>query len=330
MKPWMKSWIVLALWLVASLAVAACAGHDWATPAELARAAAGDDSIRSRLLIEWRMPRVLAAALVGALLGISGTVFQGVFRNPLAEPYLLGSAGGAGLGAAVALLVPIGIPQWLLLPLLAFAGAWGATATVVMISRIAGAVDAAGLLLAGVAVAAVLAALRSFLMLALSDESVSLQVVLSWTLGGIQTPTWAGLGALAILVAACVALTLRLAKGLDVLGLGETMATSFGFDVRNFVAIAVLIGSVVVATAVAYGGLVAFVGLASPHVARWLVGPLHRQLLPASALIGAIVVTIADALARSILPPTEIPLGLITAIAGGPFFIVLLARRLRS
>jgi iron complex transport system permease protein len=125
-------------------------------------------------------------------------------------------------------------------------------------------------------------------------------------------------------------LTLRLAKGLDVLGLGETMATSFGFDVRNFVAVAVLIGSVVVATAVAYGGLVAFVGLASPHVARWLVGPLHRQLLPASALIGAIVVTMADALARSILPPTEIPLGLITAIAGGPFFIVLLARRLRS
>src|SRR5215207_1314580 len=108
------------------------------------------------------------------------------------------------------------------------------------------------------------------------------------------------------------------------------MATSFGFDVRNFVAVAVLIGAVVVAAAVAYGGLVAFVGLASPHVARWLVGPLHRQLLPASALIGAIVVTMADALARSILPPTEIPLGLITAIAGGPFFIVLLARRLRS
>jgi len=326
----MKPWLTLAVCLVAGLAIAACAGHDWATPSELVRAAAGDDGMRSRLLVEWRMPRVLAAAFVGALLGIGGTVFQGVFRNPLAEPYLLGSAGGAGLGAAIALLVPFGLPQWLLLPLLAFAGAWGATATVVVVSRIAGAVDAAGLLLAGVAIAAILSAMRSFLMLALSDETVNLQVVLSWTLGGIQTPTWIGLALLAAVAAGCLALTLALAKGLDVLGLGETMATSFGLDVRNFIAFAVLAGSVVVAAAVAYGGLVAFVGLASPHIARWLVGPLHRPLLPASALVGAIVVTLADAIARSALPPAEIPLGLITAVAGGPFFIILLAKRLRS
>jgi iron complex transport system permease protein len=204
------------------------------------------------------------------------------------------------------------------------------TATVVVVSRIAGAVDAAGLLLAGVAIAAILSAMRSFLMLALSDETVNLQVVLSWTLGGIQTPTWLGLGVLAVVAMACLALTLALARGLDLLGLGETMATSFGLDVRHFIALAVLAGSVVVAAAVAYGGLVAFVGLASPHIARWLFGPMHRPLLPASALVGAIVVTMADAIARSALPPAEIPLGLITAVAGGPFFIVLLARRLRS
>jgi iron complex transport system permease protein len=327
----MKPWLVLLSCLVAGLAVAACAGHDWATPAELVRAAAGDDTMRSRLLLEWRLPRVIASAFVGALLGLGGAVFQGVFRNPLAEPYLLGSAGGAGLGAAIALLVPLGgLPQSVMLPLLAFAGAWGATASVVLISRVAGAVDAAGLLLAGVAVAAVLAALRSFLMLALSDDTVNLQVVLSWVLGGVQTPTWAGLGVLALISAACFGLALTLARGLDVLGLGETMAKSFGLDVRTFVALAVLAGSVVVAAAVAYGGLVAFVGLAAPHVARWLVGPLHRPLLPASALVGALVVTLADAIARSALPPAEIPLGLITAIAGGPFFIFLLARRLRA
>ena len=128
----------------------------------------------------------------------------------------------------------------------------------------------------------------------------------------------------------CLGLSLLFARRLDLLGLGETMATAFGLDTRRVVAEAVLAGSVIVAAAVAFGGLVAFVGLAAPHIARWLVGPLHRPLLPASALVGAIVVTLADAIARAALPPAEIPLGLVTAVAGGPFFIWLLARRLRS
>ena len=326
----MRAWPILVLALAFSIVIAACAGHDWATPADLLRAIAGAADLRSRLLVEWRIPRVLAAALVGALLGLGGTVFQGVFRNPLAEPYLLGSAGGAALGATVALLVPLAAPQSFILPVLAFAGAWGATMLVIGISRVSGAVDAAGMLLAGVAVAAILAALRSFLMLALSDETVSLQIVLSWVLGGVQTPSWPVLGLLAVISAACLALTMRLAGRLDLLGLGETMAIAFGLNVNRFVALAVLAGSVVVAAAVAFGGLVAFVGLASPHIARWLVGPLHRPLLPASALVGAIVVTLADAIARAALPPAEIPLGLVTAVAGGPFFILLLARRLRT
>ncbi len=326
----MRAWPLLILALLLSIVIGATAGHDWMGPADLVRALAGDTDLRSRLLIDWRLPRVLAAGFVGALLGLGGTVFQGVFRNPLAEPYLLGSAGGAALGATVALLVPLAAPQSFVLPVLAFAGAWGATMLVIGISRVAGTVDAAGMLLAGVAVAAVLGALRSFLMLALSDETVSLQIVMSWVLGGVQTPTWPILGLLAAISAACLALTLLLAGRLDVLGLGETMAISFGLNVNRFIAIAVLAGSVVVAAAVAFGGLVAFVGLAAPHIARWLVGPLHRPLLPASALVGAIVVTLADAIARSALPPAEIPLGLVTAVAGGPFFILLLARRLRT
>jgi iron complex transport system permease protein len=326
----MRVWPLLILALLLSILIGAAAGHDWMSPADLLRALAGDPDLRSRLLIDWRLPRVLAAACVGGLLGLGGTVFQGVFRNPLAEPYLLGSAGGAALGATVALLVPFAAPQSFVLPVLAFAGAWGATMLVIGVSRVAGAVDAAGMLLAGVAVAAVLGALRSFLMLALSDETVSLQIVLSWVLGGVQTPTWPILGLLAAISVACLALTLLLAGRLDVLGLGETMAIAFGLNVNRFIAFAVLAGSVVVAAAVAFGGLVAFVGLASPHIARWLVGPLHRPLLPASALVGAIVVTLADAIARSALPPAEIPLGLVTAVAGGPFFILLLARRLRA
>jgi len=326
----MHTWLALGLALVLAIVVGACAGHDWATPADLMRAALGDQALRSRLLVDWRIPRVLAAALVGALLGLGGVVFQGVFRNPLAEPYLLGSAGGAALGATVALLVPLAMPQSILLPLLAFAGAWGATVLVIGISRVSGAVDAAGMLLAGVAVAAILGALRSFLMLALSDETVSLQIVLSWVLGGVQTPTWPVLGLLAMISAGCLGLTLLLAGRLDILGLGETMAVAFGLNVTRFIAIAVLAGSVVVAAAVAFGGLVAFVGLAAPHIARWMVGPLHRPLLPATALVGAIIVTLADAIARAALPPAEIPLGLVTAVAGGPFFIMLLARRLHT
>jgi iron complex transport system permease protein len=326
----MKVWLGLGAMLLLAIVVAASAGHEWASPADLMRAIAGDQALRSRLLFEWRLPRVVAAAVVGALLGLGGTIYQGVFRNPLAEPYLLGSAGGAALGATVALLAPFALPQAWLLPLLAFAGAWGATMLVIAISRVAGAVDAAGLLLAGVAIAAILGALRSFLMLALSDDTVSLQVVLSWVLGGIQTPTWSGIAWIALVTAGCVGLAQALASRLDVLGLGETMAVAFGLDVRRFVMVAVLAGSVIVAAAVAFGGLVAFVGLASPHVARWIVGPLHRLLLPASALVGAIVVVLADAIARAALPPAEIPLGLVTAVAGGPFFILLLARRLRT
>src|SRR5579871_5423343 len=152
----MRTWIWLGVALAAAILVAASAGHDWASPLDLWRAIEGDRDLRSRLLVDWRIPRVLAAGFVGALLGLGGAIYQGVFRNPLAEPYLLGSAGGAALGATVALLVPFAMPQSWLLPLLAFAGAWGATMLVIGISRVAGAVDAAGLLLAGVAVAAIL------------------------------------------------------------------------------------------------------------------------------------------------------------------------------
>src|SRR3954451_8823164 len=160
----MKVWLGLVLILGCAAEVAACAGHEWASPFDLARALAGDDGLRRRLLVEWRMPRVFAAALVGVLLGLVGAVFQGVFRNPLAEPYLLGSAGGAAVGATIAILVALPLGQAIALPLLAFAGAWGATLLVVLTARLAGVGEATGLLLAGVGVAAVLAAVRSLLL----------------------------------------------------------------------------------------------------------------------------------------------------------------------
>ena len=326
----MRLILPIAAILALALLFGLTAGHDWAGPAKIVRVLSGADDLQARLLRDWRLPRVLAAGLVGAMLGLSGAIFQGGFRNPLAEPYLLGASGGAAIGATVALLVPLGLPSSLALGGLAFLGAWVATVLVLAVARGSGAADAAGLLLAGVAVAAMLGAIRSFLMLALSDETVSLQVVLSWTLGGIQTPDWAGLTLLATLTALALGVSLSLARGLDLLGLGEDQARAFGLAADRFTTRAVLVGAGVVALAVAYGGLVAFVGLVAPHIARWWVGPRHRALLLVSAATGAVLVMVCDGLARAVLPPAELPLGLVTAAAGGPFFLVLLRRRLRS
>lgn len=314
-----------ALSLVAGLLL----GADSLSPGEFATLLAAPAEPMARLLLEWRLPRVLAAGCIGALLALGGTVFQGVFRNPLAEPYLLGSAGGATVGATVALLVVLPIPGAVALPVLAFAGAWSASWLVLVLARLAGQASIAALLLAGVAVAAVLGAVRSCLMLALSDETVSLQAVLSWSLGGVQTPSWGELDMLAGLTAVAFGLCLALARGLDVLGLGEAMAEGFGLPVRRFVALAVLAAAFIVAVSVVWGGLVGFVGLMAPHLARWGAGPLHARVLPRAAAIGAGLVMLCDGAARALLPPAEIPLGLVTALVGGPFFLLILAREAR-
>lgn len=310
--------------------IATCAGHTWATPSEVLQAIFQAETLTARLLIEWRLPRVLGAGVVGALLGLSGTIFQGVFRNPLAEPWLLGSSGGAAVGATIALLVPLGLPMTMSLPIFSFIGALSAIFLVLSISKMAGSLDTTTLLLAGVAISAILSAIRSFMMLTLSNESISLQVVLSWLLGGIQTPSWINLLIVTILMLILLRFSLMLSQGLDLLGLGETMARALGLSVQRFIIIALILGSAIVACGVALGGVIGFVGLAAPHIARWQIGSGHKKLLPAAAIIGSIIVIVADALARSLLPPGEIPLGLITALAGGPFFIFLLAKRVKQ
>jgi iron complex transport system permease protein len=321
--------VLVSSGLALSLLLGLSAGHEWYSLSAIFSALSGADSLDAALLLEWRAPRVLAAALVGALLGACGAVFQGVFRNPLAEPYLLGTAGGGALGAALALLVPFGLPGFLSLLAFSFTGAWGATLIVLLIARAAGRNDPVALLLAGVTVAAILQALRSGLMLALSDDNVSLQTILSWTLGGIQTPSWGGLLTLALLAAGLIFSLQRFSSGLDCLGLGDDYAATLGIDPGSFIRRIVLVAAMAVAVAVAWGGLVAFVGLMAPHVARWAVGPLHARVIPASAVVGAMVTVVCDAIARSALPPGEIPLGLITAVVGGPFFLFILIRRFR-
>lgn len=323
----MKHYSPLFICLLLAIILGICAGHSWANPLQVIQACLGDNSLTTRLLIEWRLPRVLTAALVGGLLGLSGAIFQGVFRNPLTEPWLLGASGGAAVGATIALLVPLAIPMSISLPLLAFLGAFGTILLVVTIARLTGSLDITTLLLTGVAISAMLGAIRSFLMMSLTNETISLQVVLSWLMGGIQTPEWSGLILASLLFIIALVIALKLAHGLDLLGLGEQMATAMGLNVGRFILVALIIGSAITACSVALGGIIGFVGLAAPHIARWLTGTAHRHLLPQAALIGAILVTLADALARSLLPPGEVPLGVITAIAGTPLFIVLLAKR---
>ena len=308
--------IALGLWLGAELLSAS----------DLLGMFSTTDSPFSLLLLHWRLPRVLAAFCVGACLGLAGVLFQGVFRNPLAEPYLLGSAPGAAVGAAVALLVPLPVSMALSLPSLAFLGAWGATLLVLAITRLTRITDTTGLLLAGITVAALLGALRSILLLVLSDETVNLQVVLSWTLGGIHTPDWASLCMLALLTMLALCLAQKMAYGLDVLGLGDQVAYSMGMNPRRFINNALLLAAAITALAVSWGGLVGFIGLVAPHAVRWLIGPSHKRLVFASAMISGALLALLDGLARALLPPAEIPLGLLTALIGAPFFLLLLIR----
>lgn len=319
----------LGMALLACFAVAAWLGAELLGPRALVQTFADTDSSLRALILNWRIPRVLAAFCVGACLGVAGVVFQGVFRNPLAEPYLLGSASGASVGAAIALLAPWALATELALPLLAFAGAWGATWVVVTLAR-AGRVEGGfGLILAGVAVAALLTSVRGLLMLALSDDTVSLQAVLSWTLGGIQTPAWGELGVLLALTAGGVVLCLSLARGLDILGLGADTARTMGLDLDRFMQKSVLIAAAITAVAVVWGGLIGFIGLVVPHVVRWWLGPRHGRLMVYSALGSGALLMVFDGIARAALPPAEIPLGLLTALIGAPFFLLILIRESR-
>lgn len=287
----------------------------------------GDSAPYAELVRVWRAPRVAAAMVVGACLAVSGLIFQGIFRNPLAEPYLLGSASGASLGAAFALLLPETLPAVFSLPACAFLGAWSSSLLVLALGGHGDNASTGRLLLAGVALAAILSALRSLIVMVFGDETSNLRAVISWQLGGIQTPTWSECGGLVAATLLVVALARRIAPGLDALGLGEEMAHSLGVRVPRLTAYAIAIAALGTALAVAWGGLIGFVGLVVPHVLRRWLGPLHGPLVPACALGGGILLVLVDTVARSAMPPSEIPVGLMTSLIGGPFFLFLLIRR---
>jgi len=274
-----------------------------------------------------RMPRALTAALVGAGLAASGVVMQGLTRNPLADPYLLGLSSGASLGAVAVLLMGIGssLALGFALPLAAFVGALAALIAALAIARMSGSITPATAVLSGLAVSQFFAAATSFVIFTVAKGD-SYRQVLSWLLGSLAGSTWTTVTIAAVALVLVYPLLRASATTLDAFALGDTAAQALGISTRNtrvilFVAVALLTGAMV-----STSGAIGFVGLVLPHLVRGITGGLHRHVLPAATLGGALFLVWADTLARTVLDPRELPVGIITALVGVPVFVVVLRR----
>jgi iron complex transport system permease protein len=290
---------------------------------------AGDtplDSAQESILWQIRVPRVVLAALVGGMLALAGATYQGVFHNPLADPYLLGVAAGAGLGATLAIAyLPRALAGQQVLPLAAFVGGAIAVALSYGIGRAAGrGRDSATLVLAGVTVASFFTAAQTFVQ---QQNSETLQEVTAWILGGLPSSGWGDVLVLAPYVAVASVVILSHRRVVDVLSLGDTEAASLGVNVRRVRLTLVVAATVGTAAAVSVSGLIAFVGIIVPHAIRLLAGTSYRGLLPLSLVVGGGFLVLADVVARTALSPAEIPIGVVTALFGAPFFALVLRTR---
>jgi len=281
------------------------------------------------IVFSLRLPRVLAAALAGAGLSATGVLFQGLFRNPLADPFVLGASGGAALGGAMAVF---------LFPTLSFAGVGasallafaGALLTMILVWTLAGSRSRStieNMLLAGFAVGTMLNAGTSAFELRQEATNPGARILAAWLYGQIGIPPWIQLGFAITLMVLGIAFAMPLARSLNTLALGEEYAEQLGVKVSRVRAEILIIGSLLTALAVSLGGLIGFVGLLVPHFLRIVLGPDHFRLLPVAAIGGAAFLVIADTVARTAIAPTELPVGILTAFIGGPAFLYLLNRR---
>lgn len=290
------------------------------------------DDTTATVLYAIRAPRVLAAFAVGAALAAGGAAMQSLFRNPLADPGLLGVSSGAALAAVTVIvlgekvmhIVPPPLKPWLL-PVAAFLGGLAATIVVYRLAARDGITLVGTLLLAGIAINAIAAAGIGMLVF-IADEQ-QLRTLIFWTMGGFGAVTWVAILPTLLVLAIAVPTLLPAAHLLDALALGEREAGHVGVDVERLKRRLVAQVALAVGASVAISGTVGFVGLVAPHIVRLLLGPAHRTLLPAAALFGGAFVVLADALARTVVSPAELPIGVLTALVGGPFFLWLLAGR---
>jgi iron complex transport system permease protein len=284
------------------------------------------------IILEVRLPRVLAAAMVGAALSVAGVLFQGLLRNPLADPYVIGTSGGAAFGASLGtiLFTHFSLLGFGTVPSLAFLGALGTMLLVYRLSRVAGRTPVVTLLLAGFAVSVILGYSVSFLLIISQRAEFDLHFIYAWMLGGIWVERWSQLGIISLIVFAGTALAFTLARSVNAFALGEEFAAYLGLHVERQKMAVIGVGCLLTAAAVSAGGLIGFVGLIVPHFLRMLFGPDHVRLLPLAALGGAAFLVIADLLSRVAMPPNELPVGILTAFVGGPAFLLLLRRSKRE
>jgi iron complex transport system permease protein len=279
------------------------------------------DPTLQTIVFELRLPRVVLAALVGAMLAVAGGAYQGVFRNPLADPYLLGIAAGAGLAATLVIAYgPSGASSSRLLPLAAFAGASASVGLTYVVGR-AGGRGTSSLILAGVTVAAFLTAAQTFFQ---QQRSETLRDVYAWLLGQLQTAGWSDVVMILPYAAVSGALIVAHRRLLDVMRLGDEEAAALGVNVTRVRGVVIAAATVGTAAAVAVSGLIGFVGIIVPHTVRLLAGGSYRIVLPLSIVAGAGFLVMADTLARTVLAPAELPIGVVTAFFGAPFFAVVL------
>jgi len=290
-------------------------------------------SLRDSIIIwDIRLPRVILGAMIGASLAVSGAVMQGLFRNPLADPGIVGVSAGAGLGAVSVIvlggtvLAPlIAIFSFYALPVAAFFGALVFTLILYAVATRRGQTSIATMLLAGIALGAMAGAYIGLLTFLADDRQ--LRDLTFWTLGSLAGSNWAKIAAAGPFIVSALLVSPFLGRGLNGLALGEASASHLGIPVQRFKRIAIIVVAAATGASVAVSGGIGFVGVVVPHLLRLVIGPDHRYLLPASALLGASLLLLADAVSRTIVAPSELPIGIVTAAVGAPFFLWILLRR---
>jgi len=280
------------------------------------------------IVTELRLPRVVLALLVGAMLSMAGASYQGVFRNPLADPYLLGAAAGAGLTVTIVIVLRSTVPGGdQLVPIAAFIGALGAVTLSYVVGRSAGGGSVVTLILAGVAIASFLTAIQAYL---LQQNSDTLREVYTWILGRLNTARWSDVLLVLPYFAISTVVLLFHRRVLDVFAVGEQEASTLGIPVARTRLVIVIAASLATAAAVAVSGLIGFVGIIVPHAVRMVAGASYRVILPLSILFGGAFLVLADLAGRTVMAPAELPIGVITAFIGAPFFMVVLRSSLRG
>lgn len=288
------------------------------------------------IIAQVRLPVVVGTALVGAALAVAGTLFQAILRNPLADPFLIGTSSGAALGAAIAFILPLPFDAvygafFPLTSLLSFVGAIVTILGVYLLARSGGETPVVTLILAGVVVNAVLVAVQTVLLtLAPRSQFGGIAALFNWLSGGVSVVNWPPVLLVGALIVPGIILALCVSGVLDAFGLGEESASYLGLHVERYKMLVIALASLITAAAVSISGLIGFVGLVTPHVMRLLLGPRHHLLLPAAAFGGAIFLVLADLLARVVLAPSVLPVGVFTALVGAPFFLFLLRNSKRA